>query len=430
MRCASVHRTATWQYAKLELLAVVLCRLVSRSQAVIPASKPAQSLNFALFFFAYYGYIGVFSPYASLYFADRGLSAAQIGVLMSLMQVMRIFGPNLWGWVADHTSRRVLVLRATSAAAALSFCGLFWGDSFAFFFALMVVLNLFTSAQGPLSEALMLSAMRGDLTHYGRLRLWGSVGFIVLVTASGQLLDWQGVRMTPWIALAMLVMVAAVALNLREEPAAPTQHEVPSVRKLLQKREVVAFFASTFLMIAAHASLYVYYSLYLANIGYSKTVIGLMWSLGVIAEIAFFYWQAPLFRRYGVRKLMIASLAIGVVRFMMIGLGAESLVLLLVAQVLHAATFGVHHSASVATLQRWFAGPLQARGQALYISISYGLGGTVGGLMMSACWDTLGARPVYVIAAALCLLGWIAAEFSYRWQASPAVVPGVSGSTE
>lgn len=393
-------------------------------------SKPAQSLNFALFFFAYYGYIGVFSPYASLYFADQGLSAAQIGVLMSLMQVMRIFGPNLWGWVADHTSRRVLVLRATSAAAAITFCGMFWGETFGFFFALMVVLNLFTSAQGPLSEALMLSAMRGDLTHYGRLRLWGSVGFIVLVTVSGQLLDWQGVRMTPWIALAMLALVTAVALNLREEAATPTHHETPSVRKLLQQREVIAFFGSTFLMIAAHASLYVYYSLYLADIGYSKTVIGLMWSLGVIAEIAFFYWQAPLFRRFGVRRLMVASLAIGVVRFLMIGLGAESLVMLLVAQVLHAATFGVHHSASVATLQRWFAGPLQARGQALYISISYGLGGTVGGLLMSACWDTLGARPVYVIAAALCLLGWIAAEFSYRWQAQPAVMQGASGSRE
>lgn len=393
-------------------------------------SRPEQSLNFALFFFAYYGYIGVFSPYASLYFADRGLSAAQIGVLMSLMQVMRIFGPNLWGWVADHTSRRVLVLRATSAAAALTFCGMFWGDTFGFFFVLLVVLNLFTSAQGPLSEALMLSAMRGDLTHYGRLRLWGSVGFIVLVTVSGQLLDWQGVGMTPWISLAMLVMVAGVALNLREESSAHAHHEVPSVRKLLQRREVMAFFASTFLMVAAHASLYVYYSLYLADIGYSKTVIGLMWSLGVIAEIAFFYWQAPLFRRFGVRKLMIASLAIGVVRFLMIGLGAESLVLLLVAQVLHAATFGVHHSASVATMQRWFSGPLQARGQALYISISYGLGGTIGGLMMSACWDTLGARPVYVIAAALCLLGWIAAEFSYRWQAQPAVKPGASGSSQ
>lgn len=380
------------------------------------ASRPAQSLNFALFFFAYYGYVGVFSPYASLYFADPGLSATQIGILMSLMQVMRIFGPNVWGWVADQSRRRVLVLRLTSVAAALTFCGMFVGQTFVFFFALMVTVNLFTSAQGPISEALMLSSMRGDLTHYGRVRLWGSVGFIVLVTVSGYALDWQGIELMPWIALLMLVMVTSVTFSLHEEP--PTQHAQPSnsVRELLSRKSVVSFFASTFLMIAAHSSLYVYYSLYLSDMGYSKTVIGLMWSLGVIAEILFFFYQAPLFRRFGVRKLMLFSLAIAVVRFLMIGWGAQSLAILLVAQVLHAATFGVHHSASVATLQRWFAGSLQARGQALFISISYGLGGTVGGLLLSACWDTFGARWVYVLAAIMSLLGLFAAQLSYRWQ--------------
>ena len=382
-------------------------------------AKPEQSLNFALFFFAYYGYIGVFSPYASLYFADRGVSAVQIGVLMSMMQVMRIFGPNLWGWVADHTRRRVMVLRVTSAASALVFCGMFWGEAFVFFFVLMLVLNLFTSAQGPLSEALMLSSMRGDLTHYGRLRLWGSVGFIVTVITAGQVLDWQGIRLMPWIALVLLVMVAAVALNMREEAPVHRSQDTPSVRQLLKQREVIAFFISTFLMIAAHASLYVYYSLYLSQIGYSKTVIGLMWSLGVVAEILFFYFQAPLFRRFGIPTLMLTSLLIGVVRFLMIGFGAESLVMLLIAQILHAATFGVHHSASVATLQRWFAGPLQARGQALFISVSYGLGGSLGGLLLSACWDTFGARLVYMIAALFCFAGWIAAALSYRWQESP-----------
>ena len=380
------------------------------------ASRPAQSLSFALFFFAYYGYVGVFSPYASLYFADRGLSATQIGILMSLMQVMRIFGPNVWGWVADQSNRRVLVLRLTSVAAALSFCGMFFGQTFVFFFALMVTVNLFTSAQGPISEALMLSSMRGDLTHYGRVRLWGSVGFIVSVTLSGYLLDWQGIELMPWIALLLLVMVTSVTFSMKEEQVAHPAHQSTSVRQLLARKSVLSFFASTFLMIAAHSSLYVYYSLYLSDIGYSKTVIGLMWSLGVIAEILFFFYQAPLFRRFGVRKLMLLSLAIAVVRFLMIGWGAESLWVLLLAQVLHAATFGVHHSASVATLQRWFAGPLQARGQALYISISYGLGGTLGGLLLSACWDTFGAQLVYLLAAVMSLLAFVAAKLSYQWQ--------------
>jgi PPP family 3-phenylpropionic acid transporter len=141
-----------------------------------------------------------------------------------------------------------------------------------------------------------------------------------------------------------------------------------------------------------------------------------MWSLGVVAEILFFYFQAPLFRRFGVATLMLTSLLIGVVRFLMIGFGAESVVMLLIAQILHAATFGVHHSASVATLQRWFSGPLQARGQALFISVSYGLGGSLGGLLLSACWDTFGARWVYVLAAIMSLLGLFAAQLSYRWQ--------------
>lgn len=346
------------------------------------------------------------------------MTVAQIGVLMSLIQVMRIFGPNLWGWVADHSQRRVLVLRITALAALTAFSGMFFGQTFAQFFAVMVAINLFTSAQGPLSEALMLSEMRGDLTHYGKVRLWGSVGFIFTVTAAGYLLDWQGIGLMPWISLAMLGLVLIASWRMQESAHVPEQHDVPSVKTLLQKPEVIAFFASTFLMIAAHAALYVFYSLYLAQLGYSKTVIGLMWSLGVVAEIVFFYYQAPLFRRFGIRNLMMASLLIAVARFLMIGFCAQSLFWLLIAQILHAATFGVHHSASVAMLQRWFSGPLQARGQALFISISYGLGGTLGGLILSALWDAFGAQTVYLTAAGFALTGAGAAILAFRWQTS------------
>ena len=123
---------------------------------------PPQSTNFALFFFAYYGYVGVFSPYASLYFADKQISATQIGILMSMMQVMRIFGPNLWGWVADHTRQRVNVLRFTSVAAAVAFCGMFWGESFGFFFALMVTVNLFTIDGSSHSDTMLMAYFPKD----------------------------------------------------------------------------------------------------------------------------------------------------------------------------------------------------------------------------------------------------------------------------
>jgi PPP family 3-phenylpropionic acid transporter len=377
---------------------------------------PKQSFNFSLFFFGYYGYIGAFTPYASLFFADKGMDAPQIALLMSLMQVMRIFGPNLWGWFADHTQKRVTVLRFTALSALGLFMGMFVGQTFAQFFVLMILINTFTSAQGPISEALMLSEMRGDLTHYGRLRLWGSVGFIVSVTVTGELLDWRGIRFMPWASVALLALVVVASLRIEESPYAHSQRSTPSILALLRRREVIAFFTSTFLMIAAHSALYVFYSLYLAQIGYSKTVIGLMWSLGVVAEIVFFFYQAPLFRRFGVQRMMMISLLAAVVRFCLIGLFAQSLLWLLLAQILHAATFGVHHSASVATLQRWFSGPLQARGQAIYTSISYGLGGTLGGLVLSVFWDDFGARTVYFAAAGIALAGVAAAALSYRWQ--------------
>ena len=380
---------------------------------------PEQAFNFGFFFFAYYGFIGIFSPYASLYFAYRGMTAPQIGVLMSLMQVMRIFGPTLWGWVADRSGQRVGVLRLTALAATVVFTGMFFGQTFSQFFMVMVAINAFTSAQGPLSEALMLSTMRGDLTHYGRLRLWGSIGFIVAVTLGGELLDWRGVTLVPWLSWAMLGLVLLAALRMRESVPGKSAQPLPSVITILRQREVIAFFASSFLMIAAHASIYVFLSLYLAQIGYSKSVIGLLWSLGVVAEIGFFYYQAPLFRRFGVRALLLASLLMAVARFLIIGGGAQSLPWLLLAQLLHAGTFGTHHSACVMRMQRWFSGSLQASGQALYISVSYGLGGTVGGLLMSLCWDRYGATSVFIVAALLSLLGLVAAVLSFRWQAFP-----------
>lgn len=377
---------------------------------------PKQWRAFALFFFAYYGYIGILSPYVSLFFAGKGIPAAQIGVLMSLTQGMRIFGPNLWGWIADRSQKRVFVLRMTALAAVASFAGMLYGQTFMEFFVVMLLVNAFASALAPVAEAHMLTEMRGDLTHYGKLRLWGSVGFIVSVLVVGSLLDWKGVHLMPWAALALLALAFFSSCRMQEAAQVQIVHKVGSARSLLKRREVLAFFSSTFLMIAAHSALYVFYSLYLAQLGYSKTVIGLMWSLGVVAEIVFFYYQAPIFRKFGIRKLMIACLLLAAVRFFMIGFGAQSLALLLIAQVLHAATFGVHHSASIASLQRWFHGPLQARGQALFISVSYGLGGTFGGLFFSIVWDKFGPQAVYSSAALMAIGGATAAQCCYRWQ--------------
>ncbi|KQV87745.1 MFS transporter [Massilia sp. Root351] len=381
---------------------------------------PTQFFSFGTFLFFYYAHAGTFSTYASLFFADQGMTVAQIGVLMSLIQVLRIFGPNLWGWVADHTERRVVVLRLTGLAALTAFSGFFIGSTFAHFFAAMVLLNLFTSAQGPICEALMLSEMRGDLTYYGRIRLWGSVGFIVAAMLTACALDYWGTRALPWAAGALLACVVGAAFRMHEAPRQQHAGARPALLAVLRRREVLAFFASSALMVSAHTSLYTFYSLYLERAGYSKTVIGAMWSLGVMAEVMLFYFQAPLLKRWGAQAMLMLAFGVAVLRFAMIGAGAHWLALLVLAQLLHAATFALHHSSSVLAMQRWFAGPLQARGQALYISISYGVGGTLGGLGLSQCWEGLGPESVYYVAATLAAGAAGAAALSFRWTAGRA----------
>lgn len=375
---------------------------------------PQPPFNFSFFLFGHYAYAGTFATYAALFFAARGMSVPQIGVLLSLIQVMRIVGPNVWGWVADHTSHHARVLRLTAFAALLGFSGLFFAESFAQFFVAMVVINLFVSAQAPLADGLMLAELRGDLGKYGRIRLWGSVGFIVAVVAGGYLLDWFGVGSLLWYCGGLLLLVIGASLRIRDVAAEHHLHATPKLGSVLRQPEVVAFFLSAALMVGAHMALYAFYSLYLERAGYGKSVIGMMWALGVVAEVVFFYVQGRVFTRFGAQKVMMAAFAIAVLRFVVTGALPGLLWVLIAAQVMHAATFAAHHSAAVLTMQRWFTGPLAARGQALYISLAYGIGGTAGGLFMTLIWDRIGPQQMFYGAAILSLLGAGVARYAFR----------------
>ena len=136
---------------------------------------------------AYFGFVGILAPYFPLYLESRGLTAFQVGVLIALGQAMRVIGPNLWGYLADHASRRTPILRATSIALLLSFALLLVPGAFLWVFAVMLLVNLFQTAQMPIAEALASASMRGRsdaATRYGRLRAWGSMAFVAVVLAT------------------------------------------------------------------------------------------------------------------------------------------------------------------------------------------------------------------------------------------------------
>lgn len=361
------------------------------------------------FFLAYFALAGLIAPYLPLWFSHRGMTGAEIGVLMAIGQGMRVVGPNLWGWLADHATQRIRILRAASLALAFSFTGFLVPGGFVWLAAVMFALNFFMTAQMPVAEALAAARLRDDpqaARRYGRLRVWGSIGFVVVVLAAGPLFDRIGIAWTPAVGLVLTALLVLAAFRVHEAPPTAGHAEHVLVRSRLREPRVRWFLASAALMVFAHGAYYSYFSLYLYQLGYSKAAIGVYWVAGVLLEIAFFYTQGRFFARFGIYRLLAASFVVAAMRFALIGEFAAWWWLLLLAQLMHAVTFAVHHSASVLMIQRWFGGRAAARGQALYISVAYGLGGTSGSLVAAGLWTTLGPRAAFLGASLAAALGW------------------------
>lgn len=394
-----------------------------RTKAAAVPATPADgypTYRIAQFFFIYFSFVGIFAPFFGLYLQGQGLLAWQIGVLVALAQVLRIFGPNLWGWWADHTQQPVHIMRSLAVLAWLSFVGLLWHPGFSGLFCILILANLFLSGQVPLSEALTAQQLRGDFARYGRLRAWGSLGFIVAVVGAGYWLEWVGIALLPWLMLGVLAALVFATQRLPEAslPAPEVAHHDPlrvsSYRGLLRRPEVLCFLLSCGFMIAAHMALYTYFSIYLSMLGYEKQAIGWLWGLSVLSEIVVFYFQSVLFRRLTAFSLLVLSFCLCALRFALIAGWAQILWVLLLAQLLHAFTFGVHHSATLAYLQQWFARDAQARGQALYTSVGYGVGGSLGGLLCASLWQPIGPAGVFMLSALLAVCALLSLLVS-RW---------------
>lgn len=376
-------------------------------------------------FFAYFSFVGIFSPYLSLWFDSRGLSIGQIAVLMSLPQMLRIVAPPFWGWLADRFGHRIALLRG-SALASLGVLLLFpFADGAPTLAVLMLVLFFLTAAQMPIGETIALDLARGDAGRYGRMRMWGSVGFIVTVLGAGPLLDRFGLAALPWLMAGAMALLVGVTLRLPEQPLQRATRRGASLGQRLREPAVLAFLASAFLMVFAHAALYSFFSLFLERHGYSTTAIGGIWAIGVLAEIALFMLQRHLFDRLSAMRLLAFSFLVCGLRFAMIGASEGALWVLVLAQLMHAATFGLHHSASMAVLHRWFEPAQQGRAQAAFIVVAYGLGGSVGGLAAGWLWEHLSPTAAFFGAAVAGMAGWAAVVLAARLESAgqPAASP-------
>ena len=361
-----------------------------------------QLAPFAALSASYFAHIGFFNPYLPLWLKDLGLSITVIGLLTAVQAATRVLAPYGWGWLSDHTGERVKLLRFCAGAALLCSAGLWVSGSVGWLALVLLLMFIHTSAMMPMSEAALahLVSTDGDFNarRYGRVRLWGSLGFLVTVFVAGAWFERMGMQSFPSWAVGSLIAlnVSVWWLPNHREPAHPTEQRLP-ILGVLRQAKVRWFFATVFFHVLSHIGIYVFFSLYLDELGYSKTMIGVLWAVSVAAEIVWFFTQSRWLPKFSLPGWLLLCAATMVLRMGLTTWAAEWLLALLLAQLLHALTFATQHSVCIALLSEYFPGRLRGRGQALYASIGYGVPGVLGALGGGALSDAWGLRAVYAV---------------------------------
>ena len=381
-------------------------------------SARRQLLPFAALSASYFAHIGFFNPYLPLWLKALGLDLFTISVLTSLQAFTRLFAPYGWGWLSDHTGERVKLLRYSATVALVAACGLWLQGGTTVLMVVLLIMFTHTSSMMPMSEAAMahLVSQNGifNARRYGRVRLFGSVGFLVTVGAAGAWFEHHGMRDFPaWTVLTMLAVTVSVWCLPDLKEAVPTGLEKVAMLPILRQKAVRWFLASAFFHVLAHVAIYVFFSLYLDALGYAKSTIGLLWAVSVVVEIAWFFTQARWLPLMSLPAWLVLCAGAMVLRMGITATGAAWIGWLVAAQLLHALTFATHHTACIALLSHYFPGRLRGRGQALYVVVAYGLPGVLGGVAGGALSVRLGLGAVYwaavvasVLATACAITVW------------------------
>ena len=379
-----------------------------------------RSWQFSNFYFFYFSTIGILVPYWSLYLQHLGFTPNQIGELVAILVLTKLVAPNIWAAVADRitlsSGSSHQILKFATGFALLIFCAMFlistneasagsWPlDRFWSVALITLGYSIFWNASLPQVEALTLNHLGSQRMRYGSIRLWGSIGFIVTTLALGYGLDAGGPEIIlPAAALSFAAMFAASFFLTGKTASKPIDRTRIAWRLLLNRRIIIILVLCT-LMQASHAPFYTFFSIYLEQYGYSKAHIGWLWSVGVVFEILVFMTAYRLLRQYRLISLLTFTFFIAAIRWCLVAAFPERPLIMLGSQMLHAITYGLYHCVMIQLIDQFFQGRYQIRGQALYSSVSFGIGGALGSVVSGYAWVAYGANTVYLGAGLLMFL--------------------------
>ncbi len=367
------------------------------------------------FYLLYFAVLGAFIPYWSLYLGARGHTPAEIGLVLSIPALTKILVPVVWGRFADRHNRLLTVIRSASLLSLAGFMLMLWPWDISGLVVVMFCYTFFQNGIMPLFDTLTLEHLDTDSHHYARIRIWGSIGFILAVMGIGELLQWRfSVEVLPYLIALLLGGVWVMSLSLPDGVNRHAREAGQPLAHILKRVDVLAFFFACLLLQFSHGPYYVFFSVYLDSHGYTKREIGGLWSLGVLAEIILFLFVPVILRHFTLRVVFISSLMLGGLRWWLLGWAVESPLLMVLIQCLHAASFGAAHIAAVHLVQHYFKGLHHGTGQTLYGSASFGLGGMLGSLVAGYLWVPLGPHGVYALAGAVSFAGALVAGWGMR----------------
>lgn len=377
-----------------------------------PASTP---IRIALFYVAFFAGVGIHLPFWPVWLKAQGLDAGQIGVLLAGIFFTKIVSNPLVGHWVDQRGDRRWPMVLLSAASLLSFSlfavvGGFWP-----LLAVTILAGVFLASMLPVGENLaMIMAVR-ERYDYGRVRLWGSLSFIVAATGGGWLIVGQPADLVLWLILAGLAATLVACLWLPDIAARHGRTTPQPVWPLLKSPLFLMFLAGASLLQASHMIYYGFATLHWQAAGLPGWMIGLLWAEGVAAEVVLFAFSGRVVARLGPGVLMVLGGLGGVVRWGVLATTTEPAALFAV-QWLHAATFGCMHLGAMHFLNRAAPPDLSARAQTLHSSVTQGVAAGLGMLSAGLLYETL-QGTAFLTMAALSAGGAIMAEvLRRRWR--------------
>jgi PPP family 3-phenylpropionic acid transporter len=336
------------------------------------------STRLGAFYAASFLVVGIQTPFWPVWLAGRGLDATEIALLFAAGIWAKVIATPLVGGLADRLGRRRAIMVALAAAACIAYAALWPAWGFWPLLWLNLVAGVTQSALMPLGDSITLAAVRGERLDYGRIRVWGSVSFIVAALGSGALLAGNSAPVAPGNTVLALVLAASVLLLaacfwIPPAPATAGRARWAALGRFAADRRFWLFVASGSALQSSHQLYYGFGTLYWRDLGFSDTVIGALWAEGVVAEIVLFWQSAPLVARMGPLGLMALGGIAGILRWSLIGI-VPGLAAAAVLQLLHALTFGASHIGAMYFMARTVPPGAAASAQSLYAAVSAGLG--------------------------------------------------------